>query len=374
MGCTNHGNEPHDHDHEGHEHAEETGSREESAEHGEEIHLSEAQMKASGVVVSPVQPTSFTDVIHVSGQIQSPLGQECTVVAPMSGVITFADHSMSDGAMLRNGQTIAHVSARQLQDGDPIRKARIELESAEREYVRAKALVADHIISQKEFENIRARYELAKAAMESHATQKEGGMSVHAPTAGYVKNRLVAQGAFVNMGDPILTITQNRKLQLRADVPERLYAQILQVRGAHFRTPGNDVLHKLEDLDGRLVSYGKNAEGNGGFLPVTFEFNHIGNILPGSFADIYLLAQPHEQAIAVPLTAITEEQGFHFVYVEVPGEPGCFTKRIVTLGSSDGERTEILEGLEAGERIAAEGACRVRLAAASPAIPHGHTH
>jgi multidrug efflux pump subunit AcrA (membrane-fusion protein) len=45
----------------------------------------------------------------------------------------------------------------------------------------------------------------------------------------------------------------------------------------------------------------------------------------------------------------------------------------VTLGGSDGQRFEVLSGLNEGDKVVTRGAIHVKLASASNAIP-AHTH
>jgi multidrug efflux pump subunit AcrA (membrane-fusion protein) len=91
------------------------------------------------------------------------------------------------------------------------------------------------------------------------------------------------------------------------------------------------------------------------------------------FLEAFLLTGNKENAVVVPLEALTEEQGFYYVYVQTGGE--SFIKRQVVPGASDGFRTEIIGGLSAGERIVTKGAFQVKLAAMAGDLPlHGHTH
>ena len=78
--------------------------------------------------------------------------------------------------------------------------------------------------------------------------------------------------------------------------------------------------------------------------------------------------------ISVPVEAIVEEMGLYFVYVQL--NPELFEKREVTLGGTDGRRTQVLQGLQAGERVVASGAVLVKLTQASGGVdPHaGHSH
>ena len=93
--------------------------------------------------------------------------------------------------------------------------------------------------------------------------------------------------------------------------------------------------------------------------------------MPGSFVEIFLLSQSMEGVLAVPESALTEEQGSFFVYRQVDEE--CYEKQRVIVGADDGEQVQILSGIRAGDRIVTQGAYQVKLASASNAIP-AHTH
>ena len=378
-GACTHTNDTHD----GHDHADGAPcekSEEADPAHGDEGHAGEitltpAQLREAGVTVETVHPAEFAAVVKVSGQLRAAAGDECTIVAPMSGVISLTDRSAAEGSAVRSGQTVASVSARHLQDGDPAERARLELAAAEREFRRAENLVADKIISRQAYEEARSRYELAKAAAQgTGASGAKAGMSATSPMSGYIKVRYVGEGDYVNVGDPVMTITQTRRLQLRAEVPESRWAAARTARSANFRTAGSDSVLRLDDLNGRLISAGRTSVGAGGTLPITFELDNVADLPAGAFAEVYLLCSPRADVISLPASALTEEQGVLFVYVEVPGEPGSFRKREVQTGQSDGVRTEITAGLHDGERVAVRGAYRLKLAATSATIPHGHEH
>lgn len=76
--------------------------------------------------------------------------------------------------------------------------------------------------------------------------------------------------------------------------------------------------------------------------------------------------------LAVSSEAITESQGIYFVYVQHSAD--TYRKVEVTLGASDGMRTEILSGLHPGDKVVTRGATLVRLAANATAVPEGHSH
>ena len=192
-----------------------------------------------------------------------------------------------------------------------------------------------------------------------------------APLAGYVKTCLVKEGDYVTVGQPLMSITQTRRLRLRADLSERYYPQLSSISSANFKTCYNDRVFELDKMDGRLLTYGKSLGDASFYIPVTFEFNNQGNILPGSFVEVYLLSNEIPDVISIPQSALTEEQGLYFVYVRMDAE--CYRKQEVKLGTTNGKRVEILSGLKSGDVVVTKGAIHVKLASASNAIP-GHTH
>ena len=375
------------HNHDAHNHAEPTHnhsahSHEESLHseqnhdhaHGEGIAFTKKQAEAAGLVVEMVEEAPFSGVIKTAGHIQAPQGAEAVVVATSAGVLYYTNPSIVEGIAVEADKPLAGITAQKLQDGDPLVKARLAYETAQAEYERAQRLVGDKIISVKEYEQIRLRYETAKTTYEGQAKgMTERGASVASPIAGYVKQVLVPNGSYVEVGQPVAVVTQTRRLQLRAEVSERDYAQLAKVTEAHFAPAYIDKLYKTTELNGRLVAYGKAAsDAASHYIPVTFEFDNVGDIIPGSYAEVYLLTAPEEGVVSLPTEALTEEQGLYFVYVQVCAEE--YEKRSVHPGRRNGERVEILHGLHHGERVVTHGAYHVKLASMSTAIPHGHSH
>ena len=144
------------------------------------------------------------------------------------------------------------------------------------------------------------------------------------------------------------------------------------IKNANFKTGYDNKVYKLSDLNGKLLSYGKSSDSNSFYIPVTFEFENPGDIVPGSFVEVYLLSGDASNVISLPVSSITEEQGINYIYIQVADE--VFAKREVTLGKNNGERVEILCGLNAGEKVVTKWAMQVKLASASGEIPHGHSH
>ena len=360
-----HDHEGHDHEHEEHNHEHE--EQENHAGGSDEIILPPAKAQAAGVAVSTVEPGSFHQVIKTSGQVMAAQGDESVAVATVAGVVSFKV-KVIEGMSVSKGTPLVVLSSKNMADGDPVQKARIAYEVSKKEYERMKALVGNKIVSEKEFAQAEQIYENARISYEAVAkNHSASGQAVVSPISGYVKN------LYVSVGQPLVSVTQNRKLFLRSDVSEKYYPYLNSIGSANFCTPYNNKVYTLKELGGRMLSYGKASGENGYYVPVTFEFDNKGDVIPGSFVEVFLLSSPMENVLSLPHSALTEEQGSFFVYLQLDEEG--YKKQLVTLGADNGESVQILSGIKAGDRVVTQGAYQVKLASATNAIPaHSHEH
>ena len=405
----------------GHDHAESTA-------HGQShapgiIEFSAVQAETAGLRTETVKAGPFSQAVKVSGEILPAQGDEITVVATTSGIVAFSngltsrsaaipasqasgsisqpsaqasEHSgqasqpsaqaiqpssqssrpvrtvLVPGARITSGSTVAWISSRNMAEGDLALKAKATLDAAAREYERASALVESGAISRKEFEQAQLDYVNARAAYQAYEGRSaEAGVAVKASLTGYVKEVYVNEGDYVNAGQPLVTITRNRLLQLRADVPQKYYAALRNVSDANFRPSYSDETYSIKALGGRLVSAGRSAAGTF-YIPAIFEFSNTGDFVPGSYSDIYLIGSREEGIISVPESALLEEQGVYSVFVKVCESE--YRKQEVRTGRTDGLRREILSGLNEGDEVVTAGTGQVRLASMSGVVPEGHSH
>lgn len=370
----------HDHSHEGHSHEAETSEHDSHAHdsHGEQglIKFSEKQAEMAGLQLEKVSLGDFSEVIRVSGQVSAAQGDEAAVVARSSGVVTFVRDHLSDGSEVRNGEILARISAAGIAGGDVIQLNKLALEQARAAYERAARLVKDSIISQKDYEQARLDYEQTRLTAGEKADNKQVPLNnVTSPLKGYIKNVLVKQGEYVEAGTVIATVTKSCNLQLRAEVPEKYFASLNNVRSANFKMGYDNVARSLDELGGHLVAVGRTADEGSAYIPVTFEFNNQGSVVPGSFADIWLIMQSRQNVLSIPVSALTEAQGVYYAYIRHEHEDELtFERRELRLGASDGRRIEVISGINVGEEVVINGVSQVKMAAFSGEIPHGHSH
>ena len=81
------------HQHEAHE-GEHTDADEHDHDHGaDEITFTEAQAKAAELQIITLRPTTFAEVIEVTGQVLPATGSEATVTATMAGIVKYASNA-----------------------------------------------------------------------------------------------------------------------------------------------------------------------------------------------------------------------------------------------------------------------------------------
>ena len=370
----------HDHSHEGHDHEHETaeehaGHNHESEEtkHSDEIIFPKAQAAKTTFEVREIQPASFNQVVKTTGQVLAAPGDEAVIVATSNGVVSFSSNKLTEGTKVQKGQSLFQISSKDIAEGDYYTKVKATYEAAKASYDRAEALVKDKIISQKEFESIKLEFENAKTAYDAVSNNKTAkGVSVNAPINGHMKNILVKEGEYITVGQPLATVSQNQRLVLRAEVSQRYYNAMQSVKSANFKTPYDNKVYSLEDLNGRLLSFGKTSNENSFFIPVSFEFDNKGEVIPGSFVEVYLISSPIENTLSIPVSALTNEMGIYYVYVQIDEEG--YRKQEVALGANNGKEVQIIKGLHPRDRVVTQGAYQVKMASASGAIPHGHSH
>jgi len=324
-----------------------------------------------------ILPQTFHEVIRTSGEIIQSQGDEFILTAQHSGIVLFRKTNILAGSEVKKGESLFNISSGDLVE-DNVKEeylhAKAQFEKSKQDYERAQLLIKDRLITESEFLEIQLDFESASNTYNTFKNNYyEGGAEVRSPETGFVKYIYVAEGQYVETGHPLAAISKNKKLVIKADVSQKYFQQLKSIRSANFRTVYDDKLYNTDDLEGVLISYGKNVERSAFYTPIYFEINNIGNFIPGSFIEVFLKGAVINDAIIIPKTAIMEEIGNYFVYVQSGGE--SYQKRDVTIGDDDGINVRILSGLEKNERIVTEGAFRIRIASMSSELPsHGHVH
>lgn len=336
-------------------------------DHSDDIVMSPSDALRFGVKSEAIVMTPFAEVVKTVGEILPASSDRAVVSAPTSGIVRLA-RGIELGKSVRSGEVIASVSAKNVSGGDVNAAANANLQAAKRELDRLEPLLKDGIVTQKDYNEALRAYEEAKSAFSPVAA---GGSAV-AGIQGVISELSVNDGSYVEAGQTIAVIGRNSRLTLRALLPAAETAFLPKVATANFRPSRGGEMVSLADRNCSILSSSSTGTTLPGYVAVYFSFDSNGDVVPGMPAEVYLIGKSKAEALAVPVEAVSEQQGENFVYVKV--DDHAYKKQPVTLGRSDGRRIEVLSGVNEGDSVVTSGATFVRLAETSTVVPEGHSH
>jgi RND family efflux transporter MFP subunit len=325
-----------------------------------------------------VREEPFGQVIKTAAQVQPSQGDERIITALTSGITTLSANNIVEGEAVRAGQTLFGIESAGMADNNlsvRYQEAESQYMLAKSEYERKEALAKDRIVSASELARVKAEYVNTEANFNNlRKNFSAGKQSVSSPISGFVKQVLVRNGEYAEAGQPVLVISQNKDLFIKAELQPKYFRLLNDISDANFRELNSDKAYSLSELDGRIVSYGKATEVDNPLIPVTFRVKNSVGLLPGSFVEIYIKTRSSDRALTIPNEAIVEEMGNYFVFVQLT--PEYFEKRVIKRGATDGFRTEIKEGVSLGERVVGKGAILVKLSQVAGSLDThtGHVH
>lgn len=249
-----------------------------------------------------------------------------------------------------------------------LQSAQAKATFADAELARAKSLIADKAIPQREYDQRKNDAEVAHADLTRAQLDFEYTL-VKTPIAGRVGRAEITTGNLVDGGGnaPILTtVVTNRPIYADFDIDEQSFLKYLQASGGDpekLKKVAVNLLLSGEDgapRPGRVQSFDNNLNTNSGTLRVRAIFdNEDGSLIPGLFARIHLGSASDEDVILITDRAINTDQNVKFVWVV--GDDNKVSYRPVKLGAmADGLRV-ITDGLKPGEKIAINGIQRVMM-------------
>ncbi|MBL4706139.1 MAG: efflux RND transporter periplasmic adaptor subunit, partial [Flavobacteriales bacterium] len=311
-------------------------------------------------------------VITAGGQITGSIGDEKTVSAVATGILVY-NSDVVIGKPVSSGDRLFTIVGGGIADHNleaHYLKAKSELERATSNYERKQSLYDSEAVSKAALEEAKLEFELARTEYNSIAEgYSKGGKSIKAGTSGFVKRLFKSEGDFVEVGQQLAIISENKKLMLEAHVGQSEQPRLSEIVSANFTLKGK--VTSIKNFNGRFVSYGRNVTKEDPKIPVYFELDNLGTLMVGSFTEVFIQTGPGSLEIVVPVLALLEDYGHYSVVVQTSGE--TYELRDVTIGVSDGVSVQILTGIEAGERVIIDGAHQVKMANMSGKIP-AHVH
>lgn len=375
------------------------------------------QLWPLGALTARVEERAFVTRLPVQVRVQSPPDADLTLRAPVGGVLEAGDSAwpalgdeLTAGRLLGRlrlpvlGSDRAAVAAWELQRVALARESAQGCAAAESELARLapaleQAAQAERRLvelaradsaSAREQEEARllvatleadaaaakARLDFWRRAAAASADLADAGAAdaawiweLRAPTGGRVIESWLVPGAFVEAGAPIVRIHDSARLRLVALAPLG-FAGRLDDATVEIVLP-DGVLATLPGPFGRRILTDAPADAEARAIPVVFECAGLAGLRAGVTLSGSLAAGAARAGLAVPDSALVDEDGMTVVYVQIAGE--AFERRMVQVGARGGGWAEVRSGLAAGERVVSRGAYVIRLISLSGVIPE-HSH
>ncbi|MFA5242245.1 MAG: efflux RND transporter periplasmic adaptor subunit [Sulfuricella sp.] len=325
--------------------------------------------------------------ISATGTLRARPDGEALLTAPAPGQVQTTGKFPQLGQAVKKGDILAYLTPRLGGDTDMAslqagaRKARVALELAGRERSRMETLFRDEAVPEKRLLAARAAEESARAELDAAQGRQgqygggAGGVPLRSPVSGTIADVRVSPGAFVQEGALLFHIADRRVMWLELRVPESEAARLASPSGATFRVEGVEQGFEIvPGKNGRLIATGGTVDAVTRTVPVLFELAQPDERLRiGMAVKAQVFADAASEVVAVPASAVLDENGVPTVFVMAGGE--SFERRPVRIGARDGDWLEVVEGLEPGQRVVTRGAYLVKLAATKTGeIGHGHAH
>lgn len=358
----------------------------EAYEHAEEGELSsvnavvftkEQSWKVNFATELP-EKKSIGQIVKTTGLVQAAQGDEIILSALTNGVVELFNESVVTGNAVSSGQKLFSISGSGLADDNSnvrFLEAKNNYEKAKSNYLRLKELEKDKIVSEKDLLIAKNQFENSKLIYNNLSKNfNSSGQIIASPMIGFVKELFVNNGQYVETGQPVVSIAQNKTQIIVAEISQKYTSLLAAIKDANIRTLYDSKTYKLNDLNGKIISYGKNANSSNYLIPISIQIDNTGIIFPGSFVEVYLKSITNTEALTIPNSSLLEDHGVFYVFAQIT--PELFERREVIPGTTDGIRTEILDGISVNERIVSKGGIQINLAKTTGTLDahSGHVH
>ena len=297
-----------------------------------------------------VNSTSYTHYVDFQGTLET--DKNIVVYPEIPGLLKTINVRV--GQKVKQGQLMATLSDSGLID--QLEQLELQLELAKTTFNRQSRLWDQKIGSEIQYLQAKTQF---KSLEKSIAQMKDqvAKTNLIAPFDGIIDQIMADPGSNLAPGmTPVLRIINMDEMKVSAFIPELHLPNISANTPVVVNIP---VLRK--SLDAKVSSVGNFINPNNRSFRIEIELkNQEGDLKPNMTAQLRVNDYINPTALMVASKNILEDQaGAQFVYTleEVSGKEGVFkaVKTFVSIGKSSDNQTEILSGLQAGDRLVEDG-------------------
>lgn len=354
-------------------------------DHGEMVHLNEAQFKNAGIDTGWFEQKNLSEVINANGYTKLPPQNQAHVNVQLPGTI----HSIKviEGQFVKAGQVLATMQSMAYNNlrlereklNEQLQISQANLEYLQLEYERQKELSDENVNAKKVFQKVSSDVSAEEAKIKALQSQiailsqniEIGGNSnspyidITAPISGNITDVNVTIGAAAEVGKPLFSIVDNTKMHVDLLVYEKDLFRVKPGQEVHFilTNQGN------QEIKGKIFSIGKAFENETKSVAVHADIvNEKQLLIPGMYVNA-LIDIGSNKVDVLPLEAVVKAEGREFIFLwdkenlDAKVEPGqepeiSFARIEVKTGTSQLGYVQVtpLTEIHDGDKIVVKGA------------------
>ena len=327
--------------------------------------------QATSVEVAPVTTETISDQIRAFGTIRA---QDVVSITPqVSNRITRIRADLGDN--VTQGQVLAEIYNVPFRDAveqaqAQIRQAQATLERDSTQFNRQQELFERDLISRSEFDdarssylNSRAQYESARASL-TQSLEDLANTEIRSPVDGVILERFVAEGDLATTGQPAFEIANLVGFETRVFLPLQDWelVQVGQEVSLRLSTRGDEIATGVVSR----ISPQLNATTGLGEVVITLTETAT-SIYQGALVQSRINLETRENTVVIPRSAMVERVDTYIEpetgTIELDRSYSAFiaqgdtvaVRRELILGIEQGDKIEVLEGLEPGDGLIITG-------------------
>ncbi len=301
------------------------------------------------------------------------IGVYFTGLGAVTPIYTVTVNSRVDGQLMK----VYYREGDNVHQGDPLveidpRPFEVQLAQAEGQLIKDQAALDNARIDLARYETLvthNAIPEQQLATQKALVEQDEGAVKtdqaaiasaklnitychIISPITGRIGLRLVDPGNMVHAADlnGLLVITQVQPISVIFTIAEDQVPAVLQKKrsGQRLRVDAYDRDMKTKLAEGSLTTLDNQIDQTTGTLKLRATFSNSNNALfPNQFVNARLLVEEKHGVTLIPSAVIQRNQQTTYVYLVKPDSTA--TVRSVTVGTTEGDQSEITSGLSPGD-------------------------
>jgi RND family efflux transporter MFP subunit len=249
-----------------------------------------------------------------------------------------------------------------------IRQREADLKLAETNLERSRNLFTKQLLPKQTLDDTEARHQAAVAQLDlarAQNTQSNARLdelkinlantNIISPVNGFVARRAVDPGAFVGNNTPVVDVVDITKVRLVVNIIEKDLKQLAagdETRVEVDAFPG-------ETFTGRIARVAPVLDPQTRTASIEIEIpNPNYRLKPGMYARISITTDERKDTLVVPANAIVDYSGRRGVFLA--NEDNTVAFRAVRVGIEEAAQTEVLDGLEEGDRVVTTGAAALQ--------------